>query len=83
MKTLRTIFLLYVVSVAIAIGLSFINDDAVVYTTEVKIYEIIFLSLLVFLVLLMFYFVNKMVGKALRMAQNKKPSVKEGPNLKN
>lgn len=74
MKAFRKIFVLALVSILIATGLFFINSSVVKTSFGDKVGEIVFLSVPVFIVLLILYFVNRALVKSVKGIKNKKPS---------
>lgn len=72
MKTLRRLFVLYILSLAMATGLFFINSTVITYTFEDTIFEILFLSIPVLIIVLLLYFINRSIVK--RVKGTKKPS---------
>ena len=64
----------------IAIGLFFINSNVIVSTFSQKISEILFLTLPVFIVLAILFYVNRALVRTVKSVRNKKPSAGEGLN---
>ncbi|WP_317501359.1 hypothetical protein [Flavobacterium sp. DG1-102-2] len=81
MKTFRKLLGLLVVSVMIAIGLFFINSSVIVSSFSDKVSEILFLTLPVFIVLAILFYVNRALVRTVKSVRNKKPSAGEGLNL--
>jgi len=80
MKTFRKLLGLLLISVMIAIGLFFINSNVIVSTFSQKISEILFLTLPVFIVLAILFYVNRALVRTVKSVRNKKPSTGEGLN---
>jgi len=80
MKTFRKLLGLLLISVMIAIGLFFINSNVIVSTFSQKISEILFLTLPVFIVLAILFYVNRALVRTVKSVRNKKPSAGEGLN---
>ncbi|WP_297334384.1 hypothetical protein [Flavobacterium sp.] len=79
MKTVRNLFLIYILSFITAVGSTFINDTLVVnYRLEDRLTEAALISIPVFLVLSLLYIVNRLVVKTLKAVKKKKPSGTEG-----
>lgn len=81
MKTVRHLFLMYIVAFACALGTSFINDSIVVnYGTQDRVAESLLIAIPVFIVLALLYFINRAVVKSVKTMKKKKPPVTEGPD---
>lgn len=78
---LKRFFKLIVLSVIIAIGLFFINSDVIVTTWVDKIFEIVLLTIPVFIILCLLYFANRALVKTVKGIKKKKPSQEEGPKI--
>ena len=78
MKTFRKLLGLLVISVIIAIGLFFINSTVIVNSFSDKVAEILFLTLPVFIVLAILFYVNRALVRTVKSVRNKKPSTGEG-----
>ncbi len=75
MKTLRRLIVIYLLSLAIAIGFFFINNTKLIASgTKEKVFEILFISIPVFIIVTLLYFINRAVVKAVRGIKIKKPS---------
>jgi O-antigen/teichoic acid export membrane protein len=81
MRILRRLFLLLLLSVTIATAIFFINSDVIVSTLESKIYEIGAYTVPVFIVVSIFYYVNKALVRTVKGMKKKKPSREEGPKI--
>ncbi|WP_159799605.1 hypothetical protein [Flavobacterium sp. MK4S-17] len=82
MKTIKRLFVIYILSLIIASAVLFINRDIVVSGWDDKLFEVAFLSLPVFVVLLLLYTISKILLKTSRAIQNKnkRPSRPEDLN---
>jgi hypothetical protein len=80
MKTFKRLFLLLIASVIIAIALFFVNSDVIITSWAGKISEVVFLTIPVFIILSILYFVNRALVKTVKGIKKKKPSDKEGLN---
>jgi hypothetical protein len=82
MKTVRNLFLIYILSFIAAIGSTFINDTLVVnYKTGDRLAEAALISIPVFVVLSLLYIINRLLVKTLRAVKKKKPSGTEGSKI--
>jgi len=81
MKTFRKLLGLLVVSVMIAIGLFFINSSVIISSFSDKVSEVLFLTLPVFIVLAILFYVNRALVRTVKSVRNKKPSAGEGLKL--
>jgi|GEM_PF-1777963 len=80
MKSLGKLFLLILLSFAIATALFFVNSDVIVSSWKDNIGEIAFVAVPVFIVLALLYYVNKALVKTVKGLKKKKPSGEEGLN---
>ncbi|NDI99410.1 hypothetical protein GWA97_10025 [Flavobacterium sp. LaA7.5] len=79
MKTLRNLFLIYILSFITAVGSTFINDTLIVsYTFADRVLEAAFISIPVFIVLALLYAIMRLTMKTAKATKKKKPPVKEG-----
>lgn len=80
MKTLRRLLVLFIVSVIIASAIYFMSDDVVVSSWATKIGEIGAVTVPVFIVVALLYFINRVVVKSVKGIAKKSLPKKEGQN---
>lgn len=78
MKLLKKLLLILVLSVAIATGLFFVNSHVIKSVWQDDVLEIAFITLPVFILLSLLYFVNRTLFKTVKKIKKKKPSGQEG-----
>ncbi len=79
MKTIRALFFIYILSYAVAIGSTFINNDLIVsYRLSDRVLEAAFVSIPVFIALALLYAIVRVIIISVKAVKNKKPSGKEG-----
>ncbi|RYJ43458.1 hypothetical protein [Flavobacterium beibuense] len=76
MKTVKRLSLLYILAFAVSCSLFFINFNVVESSWEVKVFEVLTISLLLFVALAILYFIIQLIIKLVKAAQIKKPSQK-------
>ena len=78
MKVVGKLIILILLSLAIAIGLFFVNNEVIVSSWQDNLAEIAFLAIPVFIVLALLYFVNRALIRTVKGLRKKKPSEGEG-----
>jgi len=78
MTTIKRLFVLFIISLAIALIYYFTSDDVVVSSWSTKIGEIVFVTIPVFILISLLYFVNRAVVKSVKGIAKKSPPKKEG-----
>ena len=73
MKLIRRLVLLYMIALLISSSLFFINSDVVVSNWHTRVYEVITVSIPVFLVILLLYAIIKAISKGARAVKKQKP----------
>lgn len=74
MKTIKRLTLLYILAFIISCSLFFINYDVVASSWQVKVFEVLTISLLLFVVFSLIYFIIQLIIKLIKAAKIKKPS---------
>ncbi len=78
MKIAKRLVLLYIIALLISSSLLFINSNVVVSNWHTRVYEVLTVSLPVFLVILVIYTIIRAISKTAKGIKNKKPSDREG-----
>ncbi|QEE49308.1 hypothetical protein FUA48_06850 [Flavobacterium alkalisoli] len=76
MKTIKRLSLLYILAFAVSCSLFFINFNVVESSWEVKVFEVLTISFLLFVALTIIYFITQLIIKLVKAVQIKKPSQK-------
>jgi RsiW-degrading membrane proteinase PrsW (M82 family) len=72
---MKRIFILLILSVAVATALFYVNSNVIQSDLQDKLSEIGVITIPVFIVLSLFYYVNRAIIKKVRGTGKKKPSV--------
>lgn len=72
---MKRILVLLLFSIAIATALFYVNSDVVQSDFQGKIGEIAVVTIAVFIILCLFYYVNRYILRKVRGTEKKKPSV--------
>lgn len=78
MKLLKNFLVILVLSAAIATGVFFINSHVIKSVWQDDVLEITFITIPIFIVLSLLYFVNRALFKTVKRIKKKKPSGGEG-----
>jgi len=81
MKTIKRLFVLFIISLAIALIYYFTADDVVVSSWSTKVGEIVAITVPVFILISLLYFVNRAVVRSVRGITKKSPPKKEGQDI--
>ena len=74
MKTFRRLILLLLISLVIASVLFFVNKDIIATTLTDKIFEVLVITIPVFIVVSLLYFINRAIIRSVKNIKTKKPS---------
>ncbi|TRW22084.1 hypothetical protein FMM05_19240 [Flavobacterium zepuense] len=78
MKTIKRLFVLFIISLAIALVYYFTADDVVVSSWSTKVGEVIAVTVPVFILISLLYFVNRAMVRSVKGMAKKSPPKKEG-----
>jgi len=75
---MKKLVLLFLASLLIATVIFYYNSNVIINGWGDKFFEVLFITLPVFILLSLAYYINRALVRSVKNLKNKKPSIKEG-----